>query len=222
MAAELSAIAKAVQPSATLSLKGEISRVEKALNVKVVDMTAGQPDIGPTPDVIEALSQGGKLHKYGPLAGEVGLRALLAETVKNETGADYPSDQIVITVGAKSAIDIVMRSILDPGDAVIILAPYWVTYPEAVAISGGVPVGVAPTADLRPDLAAIEAAVRDNKTKALIYSSPSNPTGVVYTAEELAGIMRIARDAGIWLIADEIYREFGFDGKTVPSLFSLP
>ena len=220
MSAELSAIAKAVQPSATLSLKGEIGRIEKTYGVKVIDMTAGQPDIGPTPDVIEALVQGGKLHKYGPVPGEVGLRALIAETVNKETGASFASDQIVLTVGAKGAIDMTMRAILNPGDAVVILAPYWVTYPEAVNINAGVPVGVAPTADLRPDLPAIEAAVRNNPIKALIYSSPSNPTGVVYTAEELEGITRIARDAGIWLIADEIYREFAFDGRTAPSLFS--
>ena len=95
MAAELSAIANAVQASATLSLKVEIGRVEKLYGVKVIDMTAGQPDIGPTPDVIEALVQGGKLHKYGPVPGEAGLRPLIAETVKKETGASFTSDQII-------------------------------------------------------------------------------------------------------------------------------
>ena len=220
MAAELSAIAEAVQPSATLSLKSEIGRVEKAYGVKVIDMTAGQPDIGPTPDVIEALMEGGKLHKYGPVPGEAGLRPLLAEIVKKDTGASFSPDQIVVTVGAKGAIDCVMRAILDPGDAVAILAPFWVTYPEVVAINGGKPVLVDPTPDLRPDLARLEAAVRDNPTKAILYSSPSNPSGVVYTREELDGIAAIARKFDVWLVADEIYREFAFDGKTAPSLFS--
>ncbi len=220
MAAELSAIANAVQASATLSLKAEIGRIEKTYGVKVIDMTAGQPDIGPTPDVIEALVQGGKLYKYGPVPGEAGLRPLLAETVKKETGASFTSDQIIMTVGAKGGIDSVMRAILDPGDAVAILAPYWVTYPEVVAISGGKPVSVDPTPDLRPDIARIETAVRENPTKAILYSSPSNPTGVVYTREELDGIAAIARKFDVWLVADEIYREFAFDGKTAPSLFS--
>ncbi len=220
MTTELSAVARAVKASATLSLKEEIGRVEKTYGVKIIDMTAGQPDIGPTPDVVEALVQGGKLHKYGPIPGEAALRPLLAETVKKETGASFTSDQIVVTVGAKGAIDSVMRAILDPGDAVAILAPFWVTYPEVVAINGGKPVSVDPTPDLRPDIPSLEAAVRDNPTKAILYSSPSNPTGVVYTREELDGIAAIARKFDVWLIADEIYREFAFDGKSAPSLFS--
>jgi len=127
-----------------------------------------------------------------------------------------------VTVGAKGAIDTVMRAILDPGDAVVILSPYWVTYPEVVAICGGVPVCVECRPDLHPDCEKTAAAVRSNRTKAILYSSPSNPTGVVYTPEELSALARIAREAGVWLIADEIYREFGFDGKKPPSIFSIP
>ncbi|MBN1152333.1 MAG: aminotransferase class I/II-fold pyridoxal phosphate-dependent enzyme [Dehalococcoidia bacterium] len=222
MTAQLSAVAKAVKPSATLSLKNEITRIETTYGVKIIDLTAGQPDIGPTPDVLAALVDGGKLHKYGPVPGEAGLRPLIAEVTNQETGSRFTADQVVVTVGAKGAIDTVMRAILDPGDAVVILAPYWVTYPEVVAICGGVSVCVECTPDLHPDLEKTAAAVKANRTKAVLYSSPSNPTGVVYTSEELAGLARIAREAGIWLIADEIYREFGFDGKKPPSIFSIP
>ena len=222
MAAQLSTIAQSVKPSATLSLKTEITRIENTYGVKIIDLTAGQPDVGPTSDVLAALVDGGKLHKYGPIPGEPGLRPLLAEVTNRETGSAFTADHVIVTVGAKSAIDAVMRAILDPGDAVVILAPYWVTYPEVVAINGGVPVCVESRPDLRPDLEKTAAAVRGNPTKALLYSSPSNPTGVVYSDEELAGLSRIAREAGIWLIADEIYRQFAFDHKTAPSIFSVP
>ena len=222
MTAQLSAIAKAVKPSATLSLKNEITRIETASGVKIIDLTAGQPDIGPTPDVLAALVEGGKLHKYGPIPGEAGLRPLIAEVTNRETGSKFTTDQVVLAVGAKGAIDTVMRVILDPGDAVVILSPYWVTYPEVVAICGGVPVCVECRPDLHPDIQKTAAAVKANRTKAILYSSPSNPTGVVYTRDELAALARVAREAGIWLIADEIYREFGFDGKKPPSIFSIP
>jgi len=222
MTAQLGAIAKAVKPSATLSLKNEITRIETASGVKIIDLTAGQPDIGPTPDVLAALVEGGKLHKYGPIPGEAGLRPLIAEVTNRETGSKFTTDQVVLAVGAKGAIDTVMRVILDPGDAVVILSPYWVTYPEVVAICGGVPVCVECKPDLHPDIQKTAAAVKANRTKAILYSSPSNPTGVVYTRQELAALARIAREAGIWLIADEIYREFGFDGKKPPSIFSIP
>ena len=222
MTAQLSAMAKAVKPSATLSLKNEITRIETSYGVKIIDLTAGQPDIGPTPDVLAALVDGGKLHKYGPVPGEAGLRPLVAEVTNKETGSKFTGDQVIITVGAKGAIDTVMRAILDPGDAVVILSPYWVTYPEVVAICGGVPVCVECRPDLHPDIKKTAAAVKANRTKALLYSSPSNPTGIVYTAEELAALASIAREAGIWLIADEIYREFAFDGKKPPSVFSIP
>lgn len=221
MAAQLSAIARGVKPSATLSLKTEIARVEKAYGAKIVDLTAGQPDVGPTADVLAALSEGGKLHKYGPIPGEPGLRPLLAEITNAETGSTFTADQVIVTVGAKSAIDTVMRAILDPDDAVVILAPYWVTYPEVVSINGGTPVCVESLPDLRPDLEKTASAVRNNRTRALLYSSPSNPTGVVYSSEELEGLCRIAREAGIWLVADEVYRQFAFDGRTAPSVFSV-
>ncbi len=222
MTAELSAVARAVKPSATLSLKNEITRVQNTYGVKIIDLTAGQPDVGPTPDVLAALVEGGNLHKYGPIPGEPGLRPLLAEVTNKETGAAFTTEQVIVTVGAKSAIDTVMRAILDPGDAVVILSPYWVTYPEVVAICGGTPVPAECKPDLHPDLDKTAEAVRNNRTKALLFSSPSNPTGVVYSTEELAGLTRIAREAGIWLIADEIYRQFAFDGKTAPSVFSVP
>ena len=139
MTTELSKVAAAIKPSATLSLKSEIARVESAYGVKIIDLTAGQPDIGPTPDVLQALADGGKLHKYGPIPGEAGLRPLIAEVTTKETGTTFTADQIVVCVGAKGAIDCIMRAILDPGEAVAIMAPFWVTYPEVVAINGGVP-----------------------------------------------------------------------------------
>ncbi len=222
MTAELSEIARAIKPSATLSLKTEITRIENSYGVKIIDLTAGQPDVGPTDDVIGALAEGGKSHLYGPIPGEPNLRSLLAEVTNQETGSSFAADQIIVTVGAKGAIDAVMRTVLNPGDAVVILSPYWVTYPEVVAICGGTPVCVESKPDLHPDLEKIGAAVRGNRTKAILYSSPSNPTGVVYSREELSALSHIARDAGIWLIADEIYREFAFDGKIAPSIFSVP
>ena len=221
MATELSAAAAGVKPSATLSLKAEIARVEATYGVKVIDMTAGQPDIGPTPDVVEALVEGGKLHKYGPVPGETGLRSVIAESVNSETGASFKPEQIILTVGAKGGIDTVMRAVVDPGDRVVVLSPHWVTYPENVGINGGTAVFARSRPDLHPDIDELAAVVRESRPKAIIYSSPSNPTGAVYNSEELSAIVGIAREAGAWLIADEIYRQFAFDGKKAPSVFSV-
>jgi len=182
MATELSGAAAQVRPSATLSLKTEIARLEAAYGVRIIDMTAGQPDIGPTPDVLQALAEGGKLHKYGPVPGETGLRAVIAECVNAETCASFTPEQIILTVGAKGAIDTVMRAILDLGDRVVVLSPYWVTYPENVRINGGVPMFARSTADLHPDIDHLAALVRESRPKAIIYSSPSNPKLMRYIA----------------------------------------
>lgn len=210
-----------VQASATLSLKEEVSSLREKYGLKIIDLTAGQPDAGPTEDVLEALLDGGRLHKYGPVQGEPELREVLSKAIEGEIGVRWGPQDIAITVGAKGGIDILMRVLLNPGDSVGILSPYWVTYPESVKIAQGTPCCVEPSGDLRLDLGILRAELRARNVKVLLYSSPCNPSGIIYTRDELEGIAKIAKEEDVWVISDEIYRKFAFDGREVPSILSF-
>jgi len=221
MAPTISKIGKEIKPSATLSLKEEISSLEEEFGFKIIDLTAGQPDTGPTEDVSAALLDGGKLHKYGAVQGDPELRAILSELINKEIGVRYDFRNITITVGAKGGLDILMRVLLEPGENVGIMTPLWVTYPESVKLAYGVPCFLESDGDLRPNLEKLRREVEDKNIKALLYSSPCNPSGVVYTRDELEGIARIVKEKDIWVISDEIYAKFIFDGRKHESILSI-
>lgn len=221
MTRALNATMDQVAPSATLSLREAVASLEKEYGFSITDLSAGQPDVGPSRDVEEALAAGAQYHAYGPVQGEPDLRKTVSGVIREEHGLDYGVQDISIGVGAKGCIDTVLRVLLNPGDRVGIMAPFWVTYLESVKIAGGVPWPLLPDADLRPDLDRVRAEVRDNDIKVLFYSSPCNPSGVVYTREELEELARIATEMDLWVISDEIYKEFLFDGRRHESIATL-
>jgi len=217
----ISKIAVEIQPSATLSLKDEVSSLEKEYGFKIIDLTAGQPDMGPTEDVLEALLKGGRLHKYGPVQGDPELREILSEVINEEIGVKYSSQDIAITVGVKGGLDILMRVLLSPGESLGIIKPFWVTYPESARLAYGNPYFLESDGNLRPDPARLRKEVEDENIKVLLYSSPSNPSGVVYTEDELKEIAKIVKEKDIWVISDEIYGRFVFDGREHKSIVSI-
>lgn len=221
MTPDISKLAKEITPSATLSLKEETVSLEKEYGFKIVDLTAGQPDAGPTEDVLEALLEGGKLHKYGPVQGDPELRGILSEIISKKIGVGYDSQDIAITVGVKSGIDILMRVLLELGENAGIIAPFWVTYPESVRLAHGIPCFLESDEALRPDPERLRKEIEDKHIKVLLYSSPSNPSGVVYTEDELKQIAKIVAEKGIWVISDEIYGTFVFDGRKHNSILSI-
>jgi len=186
----------------------------------VVSFGAGEPDF-PTADHIVAAAieavQNPLNHKYSPAAGLPALR----EAVATSCVLDVSAAQVLITNGAKTAVYIAFQALIDPGDEVIIPAPYWVSYPEIIKLAGGVPVpvfaGVEQGYRVTPEQ--LDAAVTD-RTKAILFVSPSNPTGAVYSAEETAAIGRWAAERGIWVVTDEIYEHFtyGVDFVSMPDV----
>jgi len=221
MTRSISSMVKEIEPSATLSLKEEVNSLEKEHGLKIVDLTAGQPDTGPTEDVLAALLDGGKLHKYGPVQGDPELREILSGVIDEEIGVRYNPQDIAVTVGAKGGIDILMRVLLNPGEGVAIMTPFWVTYPESVKMAQGVPCCLEPDGNLRPDPEKLWRGVEAKNMKVLLYSSPCNPSGVVYTRNELEEIAKIVKEKDIWVISDEIYERFVFDGRKHESILSI-
>ena len=217
----ISRLAEEIKPSATLSLKDEVGSLEKEYGFKILDLTAGQPDTGPTEDVLQALWEGGKLHKYGPVQGDPELRGILSEVINREIGVRYDPQDIAITVGIKSGIDILMKVLLEPGGNAGIMAPFWVTYPEAVRLAHGIPCFVESDGALKPDPARLRKEVEERNIKLLLYSSPSNPSGVVYTEDELEEIAKIVKEKSIWVISDEIYGACVFYGRKHRSILSI-
>jgi len=221
MAPFISQLGREIKASETLAVKEEVSSVEKEYGFRIIDLTAGQPDRGPTEDVLAALSEGGELSKYGPVQGDPEFREILSEVINQEIGVRYDSKDIAITVGAKGGLDILMRVLLDPGDVVGLMTPFWVTYPESVKIAHGIPFFLEPDKNLRPDPKRWCREVEENNIKVLLYSSPSNPSGVVYTRDELEEIAKIVKEKNIWVISDEIYGKFVFDGRKHESILSI-
>jgi aspartate/methionine/tyrosine aminotransferase len=188
----------------------------------VIAFGAGEPDLDTPQHVVDAVHEALKLpatYHYTPPAGLPALRQAIAESVTGYTGVPIEAGEVVVSNGGKQAIYNALSAVLDPGDEVIIPAPYWTSYPEQVVLAGGVPVAVAttPEAEYKATVAQLEAA-RTERTRLLIMTSPSNPTGSVYTEDELRAIGEWATDAGIWVLTDEMYRHFVYDGATFASI----
>jgi aspartate/methionine/tyrosine aminotransferase len=197
-----------IAESATLAVDAK-AKALKAAGRPVIGFGAGEPDF-PTPDYIVAAAVAAcsvpANHRYTPAAGLPALRKAVAEKTLRDSGYEVTPEQVLITNGGKQAVYQAFATLLDPGDEVLLPAPYWTTYPEAVALAGGisVPVVADENAGYLVTLEQLEAA-RTPRTKVLLFCSPSNPTGAIYPPEQVAAIGRWAADNDVWVITDEIY-----------------
>ena len=211
----------AIAESATLAVDGK-AKALKAAGRPVIGFGAGEPDF-PTPDyIVKAAAEAAAKpanHRYTPTPGLPELRdAIVAKTLRDSNYV-ITADQVLVTNGGKQSVYQSFASIIDPGDEVILPAPYWTTYPECIKLAGGISVEV--FADESQNyLVSVEQleAARTPKTKALLFCSPSNPTGSVYSAEQVKAIGEWALAHGIWIISDEIYEHLLYEGATAPSL----
>lgn len=220
---ELSRIASAVHASTTLAIDAKAKQM-KAEGLDVVGFGTGEPDFD-TPDNIKeaayAAIREGKT-KYTPAAGIIPLRKAVAESLKRDLNLDYDYTQIVIASGAKHNLYAALRTLVNPGDEVILPAPYWLSYDEMIAMVGGVSVIVTAGEDQGFKITAeqLEAAVTP-KTKAFIINNPSNPTGMLYSKEELEALAAVCVKHDLYIIADEIYFKLLYDERTFTSIASL-
>ena len=217
----ISARIAAIAESATLAVDGK-AKALKAAGRPVIGFGAGEPDF-PTPSyIVDAAAAAAKVvanHRYTPTPGLPELRQAIVDKTKRDSNYDITVDQVLVTNGGKQAVYQAFATILDPGDEVILPAPFWTTYPEAIKLAGGkaVEVFADETQNYLVNVAQLEEA-RTGKTKALLFCSPSNPTGSVYTAEQVKEIGQWALKNNIWIIADEIYEHLLYDGATAPSM----
>ncbi len=220
---ELSRIASAVHASTTLAIDAKAKQM-KAEGLDVVGFGTGEPDFD-TPENIKdaayAAIRDGKT-KYTPASGIIPLRKAVAESLKRDLDLNYDYTQIVIASGAKHNLYAALRTLVNPGDEVILPAPYWLSYDEMIAMVGGVSVIVTAGEDqgFKITAAQLEAAVT-KKTKAFIINNPSNPTGMLYSREELEALATVCVKHDLYIIADEIYFKLLYDGRTFTSIASL-
>jgi aspartate/methionine/tyrosine aminotransferase len=219
MGARISDRIAAIAESATLAVDAK-AKALKAAGRPVIGFGAGEPDFA-TPDYIVeaaiAAARNPKYHHYTPVPGLPELREAVAAKTLRDTSYGVQASQVLITNGGKQAIYTAFATLLDPGDEVLVIAPYWTTYPESIKLAGGVPVVVV-TDEASGYLATVEQleAARTDRTKVLLFVSPSNPTGAVYPPDAVAEIGRWAAERGLWVLTDEIYEHLVYgDAKNV-------
>ncbi|HEY0402896.1 MAG TPA: pyridoxal phosphate-dependent aminotransferase [Blastococcus sp.] len=211
----------AISESATLAVDAK-AKALKAAGKPVIGFGAGEPDFA-TPDyIVEAAITACRqpaMHRYTPAGGLPALKEAIVAKTARDSGLQATAANILVTNGGKQAVYEAFATMLDPGDEVLVPAPYWTTYPEAIRLAGGVPVPV--VADEQSgylvSAAQLEAA-RTPRTKVLLFCSPSNPTGAVYPPEQVEEIGRWALDAGLWVLTDEIYEHLTYGGITAASM----
>jgi aspartate/methionine/tyrosine aminotransferase len=224
MGARISDRIAAIAESATLAVDAK-AKALKAAGRPVIGFGAGEPDFA-TPDYIVeaaiAACRDPKNHRYTPVAGLPELRAAVAAKTLRDTGYSVDPSQVLITNGGKQAVYNAFATVLDPGDEVLLIAPYWTTYPEAIKLAGGVPVVVV-TDETTGYLVSIDQleAARTNRTKVLLFVSPSNPTGAVYPPEQVAEIGAWAAANGLWVVTDEIYEHLVYGGAENVSIATV-
>lgn len=219
----ISKVAAGIAPSPTLAITAKAKQM-KADGIDVVSFGAGEPDFD-TPQfvkdaAIKSLNAG--FTKYTPSSGTPGYKQAICDKLKEENGLDYEKSNIIVSLGAKHSIYNAVLATVDPGDEVIIPAPYWVSYPEIVKMAGGVPVYVETdeSTGFTASIQALEAAVTP-RTKMLILNSPSNPTGGVYNREQLKAIADLAVAKQFLVLSDEIYEKIIYDGREHISIASF-
>ncbi len=219
----LSTLASAVNPSSTMAIDA-LYKSMKAQGIDVVGFGAGEPDF-PTPDNIkEACIQALKENKtrYTAASGIMELKQAVCYRMKEDCGLDYSPENVMIASGAKHNVYLAVRALVNPGDEVVIPAPYWVSYSEIVSMCGGIPV-VAQTREsdefkLTPE--ELDAVITD-RTKCVMFNSPSNPTGMMYTREDLRELADVCIRRDVYIIADEIYYKLVYDGREFVSIGAL-
>ncbi len=217
----ISARIAAIAESATLAVDAK-AKALKAAGRPVIGFGAGEPDF-PTPDyIVEAAAAATKVaanHRYSPTPGLPDLRDAIVAKTKRDSNYEITADQVLVTNGGKQAVYQAFATIVEDGDEVLLPSPYWTTYPECIQLAGGIAVEVFAdeTQNYLVTVEQLEAA-RTPKTKALLFCSPSNPTGSVYSAEQVKAIGEWALKNNIWIIADEIYEHLLYDGATAPSM----
>ncbi|WP_062200712.1 pyridoxal phosphate-dependent aminotransferase [Demequina salsinemoris] len=223
-ARRVSARLGAIAPSATLAVDSK-AKALKAAGRPVIGFGAGEPDF-PTPDyIVEAAVAAAKdprNHRYSPAGGLPELKQAIAAKTLRDSGYEIDPASVLVTNGGKQAVFQAFAAIVDPGDEVLLPAPYWTTYPEAISLAGGVPVEVFAGAD-QDYLVTVEQleAARTENTKALLFCSPSNPTGAVYSPEQTKAIGEWALEHGIWVLTDEIYEHLLYEDAVFSPILKL-
>ncbi|WP_420608599.1 pyridoxal phosphate-dependent aminotransferase [Candidatus Poriferisodalis sp.] len=202
-----------IAPSATLAVDAK-AKALRAAGENVIGFGAGEPDFPTPPHIVDAAvaaCRDSANHRYSPAGGQPALKAALAAKTKRDSGLDWDASQFLVTNGGKQAVYNTMAALVDPGDEVLLPAPYWTTYPEAIRVFGGVPVEVFAGIEsgFRVSVEQLEAA-RTDRTKALLFVSPSNPTGAIYPHDEIVAIGQWAVEHGLWVITDEIYEHLTY------------
>jgi aspartate aminotransferase len=211
----------AIAESATLKVDAKAKALQ-AQGRPVISYAAGEPDF-PTPEhIVEAAlvaARDPKAHRYTPAAGLPDLRAAIAEKTLRDSGLEVDPGRVIVTNGGKQSVYEAFQVLLNPGDEVIVPTPFWTTYPEAIALADGVAVDVFADAsqNYQVTVEQLEAA-RTPRTKVLLFVSPSNPTGSVYSPEQTKAIGEWALEHGIWVISDEIYQNLTYDGVRATSI----
>ena len=223
MVKPISKIASAISPSATIAINALYKQMQ-ADGIDVVGFGAGEPDFN-TPDNIKAAGIAAieeNQTRYTPAAGLMPLRKAVCARMKEDLGLDYEPSQVVVASGAKHSVYAAIMVCCDPGDEVIIAAPYWLSYSEMVRMAGAVPVEVVASKEQHFKITAeqLEAAITP-KTKMFMLNSPSNPTGMVYTKEELEALAAVCEKHGIYVLADDIYYKLVYDGIEYTSIASV-
>ena len=214
--AQLSDRLNRLAPSATLAMSQKSSEM-KAQGIDVINMSVGEPDFNTPENIKEAAKKAidDNFSRYSPVPGYPDLRKAIVAKLKNENGLDYTVNEVIVGTGGKQGICNVILALVNPGDEVIIPAPYWVSYPQMAKLAGGVPVIINAgfDQDFKMTPEQLEAAITP-KTKMLILCSPSNPTGSVYSKEELAALADVLRKhPDVFVLADEIYEHINYIGK---------
>ncbi len=207
---------KSLSVSQTLAM-AQRSRELKSQGIDIISLSLGEPDFN-TPDYIKEAAKKAideNYSKYPPVSGYDDLKHAISRKFKKENGLSYSAEQIIVSAGGKHSLINVILSLVNPGDEVIILAPYWVSYYDQIILAQGIPVVV--TAKIENDFKVkpeqLEAAITD-RTRLIIFNSPSNPTGMVYNRDEMEKIARVVeKHDGLFIISDEIYEHIIFDGK---------
>jgi aspartate aminotransferase len=217
----LSARIQAIKESPTLAVTAK-AKALKAAGENVIGFGAGEPDFPTPPHVVEAAQAACAdpvNHKYSPAPGLPELREAIAVKTKRDSGYDAAAEQVVVSNGGKHSLFNIFLSLIDPGDEVLLPAPYWVSYPEQVRLAGGTVVELPTSTEsgFRVSIDQLEAAVTD-RTKALVFVSPSNPTGAVYPPEEVRAIGQWAAEKGIWVVTDEIYEHLVYGDAEFTSM----
>ena len=222
--ARISTRVAAIEESATLAVDAK-AKALKAAGEDVIGFGAGEPDF-PTPDhIVQAAIEACRdpqNHKYTPAGGLPALKQAIADKTRRDSGYDVKPGQVLVTNGGKHALYDAFATLLDPGDEAILPSPYWTTYPESIKLAGGVPV-IVPT-DISTGFKATVEQLDEawtHKTKLLVFVSPSNPSGAVYSPDQVRAIGEWAAEKGIWVVTDEIYEHLVYDDNAFASMPTL-